>query len=44
MNNQIEPTDIVYEVEGSPDEPQTDEVWVRDGKGRPIQLEVADDA
>ena len=32
-----------YEQEYTPTEPQTDEVWVIDGKGKMIRLEVEDD-
>jgi hypothetical protein len=32
-----------YEHEYTPTEPQTDEVWVMDGKGKMIRLEVEDD-
>lgn len=32
-----------YEREYTPTEPQTDEVWVIDGKGKMIRLEVEDD-
>lgn len=32
-----------YEREYTPTEPQTDEVWVMDGKGHMIRLEVEDD-
>ena len=32
-----------YEQEYTPTEPQKDEVWVRDGRGRFIKLEVDDD-
>lgn len=44
--NQNEPNDIIYEVEGADidETEQTDAVFVRDGKGRIIQLEVDDDA
>lgn len=35
--------DIVYEQEGFPDEPQVDTVWVLDGRGRMVTMEVADD-
>lgn len=38
----IEP-EIVYEQEGYPDEPQVDTVWVLDGRGRMVTMEVADD-
>lgn len=34
---------IKYEVEYTPAEPQTDAIWVMDGRGRLIQLEVDDD-
>lgn len=33
-----------YEHEYTPSEPQTDEIWVRDGRGNLIKLEVDDDA
>ena len=44
--NQNEPNDIIYEVEGADidETEQTDAVFIRDGKGRMIQMEVADDA
>lgn len=44
--NHDEPNDIIYETEGTDidDEMQIDAVFVRDGKGRMIQMEVADDA
>lgn len=44
--NQNEPNDTIYEVEGADidETEQTDAVFVRDGKGRMIQMEVADDA
>lgn len=42
--NQIEPTDIIYEVEGQDDEAQVDAVYVRNGKGQKMKLEVEDDA
>lgn len=42
--NQIEPTDIIYEVEGQDDEPQVDAVYIRNGKGQKVKLEVVDDA
>ena len=32
-----------FEIEGTPEEPQTDTAWVRDGKGNIIKLEVPDD-
>ena len=35
--------EIVYEQEGFPDEPQADTVWVLDGRGRMVTMEVADD-
>lgn len=43
---QDEPNDIIYEVEGADidETEQTDAVFIRDGKGRMIQMEVADDA
>lgn len=44
--NQNELNDTIYEVEGADidESEQIDAVFVRDGKGRMIQLEVADDA
>jgi hypothetical protein len=43
---QDEPNDIIYEVEGADidETEQTDAVFIRDGKGRMIRMEVADDA
>lgn len=35
---------ITFEMEGEPTEPQTDAIWVLDGRGRLIELEVSDDA
>lgn len=35
---------IEYEAEYTPTEPQTDAVWVRDGRGNIVKLEVSDDA
>lgn len=45
ITNNDEPNDIIYEVEGADldETEQTDAVFIRDGKGRMIQLEVADD-
>ena len=34
----------IYETEGQPTEVQSDAIWVRDGRGRVIRLEVDDDA
>lgn len=34
---------IVYEQEGYEDDNPVDTVWVRDGRGQMIQLEVEDD-
>ena len=39
MNPEIE-----FENEYTPDEPQQDRVWVLDGRGDVVELEVADDA
>lgn len=36
--------DNQFEAEYTPTEPQTDAVWVRDGRGRLVRLEVDDDA
>lgn len=36
--------DTIFEAEGYEEENPTDEIWVRDGRGRMIRLEVADDA
>lgn len=35
--------EIELEQEGFPDEPQMDTVWIRDGRGRMVAMEVADD-
>lgn len=35
--------DVIYEHEGFPDEPQVDMVWVLDGRGRMVAVEVDDD-
>lgn len=35
---------IEYEIEGYEEENPVDTIWVRDGRGRMIQLEVEDDA
>ena len=35
---------IVLEAQGMPDEPQHDEIYVRDGRGKLVKVEVADDA
>ena len=32
-----------FEREYTPEEPQTDEIWVLDGRGRMVKLEVEDD-
>ena len=34
---------IEYEIEGYEEENPVDTIWVRDGRGRMIQLEVEDD-
>ena len=34
---------VEFEVEGMPEEPQHDAVFVLDGRGRLIELEVPDD-
>lgn len=36
--------DLNLEIEGTPTEPQTDAIYVRDGRGRLVKLEVEDDA
>lgn len=36
--------EIEYEVEGYSEDNPVDAVWVRDGRGHMIQLEVEDDA
>jgi hypothetical protein len=36
-------TDPVYEKEYTPDEPQRDTIWVLDGRGRLVEMEVPDD-
>ena len=41
---QVEPNDIIYEVEGLDEKGMVDAVYVRNGKGEKIKLEVADDA
>ena len=33
----------IYEAEGTPTEPQMDKIWVLDGRGHMIRLEVDDD-
>ena len=38
-----EPIDIIFEHEGTPIEPQEDAVYVIDGRGRMVKLEVDDD-
>lgn len=35
---------IDYEIEGMPDEPQEDTIWVLNGRGQLVKLEVDDDA
>lgn len=35
---------IEYEIEGYEEENPIDTIWVRDGRGKMIQLEVEDDA
>lgn len=35
---------IEYEIEGYEEENPVDTIWVRDGRGKMIQLEVEDDA
>ena len=42
MKNETKP-EIIYEQEGFPEEPQVDTVWVLDGRGRMVAMEVADD-
>ena len=39
-----EPKDRELEVQGEPNEPQVDTVFVLDGRGRAVRLEVPDDA
>ena len=39
-----EPEDWELEVQGEPDEPQIDTVFVLDGRGRAVRMEVPDDA
>ena len=34
---------IIYEPEQMPTEPQTDTIWVLDGRGRIVEVEVPDD-
>lgn len=34
----------IFEVEGTPDEPQTDTIWVLTGRGEMVKVEVDDDA
>ena len=34
----------IYEAEYTPAEPQTDAVWVMDGRGKMVKVEVEDDA
>ena len=36
--------EIVYEAEGMPEEAQADAVYVPDGRGKPVRLEVGDDS
>ena len=36
-------TEPIYEREGMPDEPQVDTMWVLDGRGRLVEVEVPDD-
>jgi hypothetical protein len=42
-NEAINPEEIEFEPEWEPDTPQHDKVFVIDGRGKAIQLEVADD-
>lgn len=39
----VDPNDIIFEPEGMPSEPQEDAVWVIDGRGNWVKLEVEDD-
>ena len=41
--DKINPDEIEFEPEGEPEEPQLDTVYVTDGRGRPVALEVLDD-
>ncbi len=45
FGNQTDPTDIIYEVEGADidNAEQTDVVFLRDGRGNAMKLEVEDD-
>lgn len=43
LNPELNLDDIVLEAEGEPDEPQTDTIWVLDGRGRAVKMEVPDD-
>ena len=40
---EINPEEIEFEREGEPEEPQIDTVFVLDGRGRAVRLEVPDD-
>ena len=40
----MEGLNVKLETEYTPDEPQTDTVWVLDGRGEMVKLEVPDDA
>lgn len=40
----MENEDILFEPEYTPDEPQTDAIWVRNEEGELVRQEVADDA
>jgi hypothetical protein len=37
-------TKPIFEVEGTPDELQVDTIWVLNGRGEMVKLEVDDDA
>lgn len=37
-------TTYEFEPEGMPNEPQRDTIWVLDGRGRLVEMEVPDDA
>ena len=39
----INPEEIEFEPEGEPEEAQVDTLFVRDGRGRVIKMEVLDD-
>lgn len=36
-------TKPIFETEGTPDEPQTDTIWVLNGRGEMVKVEVDDD-